>query len=116
MTNKMTQKDYFNAMVEIFKEMGRDDLADFCKGRIDVLDKKAQNKKATATQQANVGIKAEILANLSAEGATVTDIQAKSATLSALSNQKVSALLRQLVESGEVVKSIDKKKAYFSLA
>ena len=45
---------------------------------------------------------------------TVSDIQSKSETLSALSNQKVSALLRQLVEAGEVVKVVDKKKSYFS--
>ena len=36
--------------------------------------------------------------------------------LSALSNQKVSALVRQLVESGDVVKTTDKKKSIFSLA
>lgn len=116
MTNKMTQKDFYNEMVAIFKGMDRNDLVEFCEGRIAVLDKKSANKKATATQEANVGIKAEILEVLTNEGATVTDIQAKSETLSALSNQKVSALLRQLVESGQVVKTIDKKKAFFSLA
>jgi hypothetical protein len=36
--------------------------------------------------------------------------------LGGLSNQRVSALLRQLVESGEVVKTIDKKKSYFAVA
>ena len=46
----------------------------------------------------------------------LTEIQAKSAVLSELSNQRVSALLRQMIEAGEVVKTTDKKKSYFALA
>ena len=32
------------------------------------------------------------------------------------SNQKLSALLKKLVEAGKVTKVVDKKKSYFSLA
>jgi len=32
------------------------------------------------------------------------------------SNQKLSALLKQLVESNQVVKTVDKKKSYFTVA
>ena len=53
---------------------------------------------------------------MSDKGMTVTEIQSKDNVLGDLSNQKVSALIRQLVESGEVVKTVDKKKSYFSLA
>ena len=64
-----------------------------------------------------MGIKATILEVLATIGSgTVTDIQNGSEELSALSNQKVSALVRQLVDSKEVVKTTDKKKSIFSLA
>lgn len=32
------------------------------------------------------------------------------------SNQKLSALLKQMVDNGEVVRTMDKKKAYFEVA
>ena len=47
------------------------------------------------------------------EYATITDIQNANAELGAYSNQKISALLKQLVDNKEVDKMIDKKKAYF---
>ena len=89
----------------------------YLENELALLDKKAQNKKATKTQEQNVGIKATILKVLATIGSgTVTDIQNGNEELSTLSNQKVSALVRQLVESGDVVKTTDKKKSIFSLA
>lgn len=116
MTNKMTQRDYFNEIIALAKANDRDDLAEFCEGRIAVLDKKAGNKKPTKTQEENEVLKGVILDTLTNEGVTVTDLQAKDETLSGLSNQRVSALLRQLVTDGKVAKVVDKKKSYFSLA
>ena len=113
---KMTQRDYFNEVVELAKANGRDDLVEFAKGRIAVLDKKAENKKPTKTQEENVAIKNEIASVLTNEGATVTEIQSKSEMLGGLSNQRVSALLRQMIADGVVVKTVDKKKSYFALA
>ena len=113
---KMTQRDYFNEVVELAKANGRDDLVEFAKGRIAVLDKKAENKKPTKTQEENVAIKNEIASVLTSEGATVTEIQSKSEMLGGLSNQRVSALLRQMIADGVVVKTVDKKKSYFALA
>ena len=115
MTNKMTIRDYFNEVIELAKANDRDDLVEFAESRIAVLDKKSANKKPTKTQEENEGIKAEILTNLTEEGVTVTELQSKSDMLGGLSNQKVSALLRQLSSEGKVAKTVDKKKAYFSL-
>jgi hypothetical protein len=116
MANKMTQRDYFKEIIALAEENGREDIVTFAQGRIEMLDKKAGSKKPTKTQAENVAIKDEILSVLTTVGATVTDIQAKSEMLGALSNQKVSALLRQMVEDGTVVKSTEKKKSYFALA
>jgi len=116
MTNKMTQKDFYNEIIALAKANDREDIVEFAEGRIAVLDRKAGNKKPTKTQEENEVLKGVILNTLTAEGVTVTELQAKSEELSALSNQRVSALLRQLVVNGEVVKTVDKKKSYFSLA
>ena len=114
--NKMTQRDYFNEVITLAEQNGRDDLVEFAKGRIALLDKKANAKKPTKTQEENVAIKDEIMSVLTEEGVTVSDLQSKSDVLGSLSNQRVSALLRQLVTEGQVVKTVDKKKSFFSLA
>ena len=115
MANKITKKEMFTMIKAQVKDNA--EMVAFIDHEIELLDKKASNKKATKTQKANVGIKSTILAIL--EGAkpmTVTEMQGASAELGELSNQKVSALVRQLVEAGEVVKTIDKKVSRFSLA
>lgn len=116
MANKMTQKDYFNEIIALARANDRMDIVTFAEGRIEALNKKSGSKKPTKTQEENVSLKEEIVSVLTSEGATVTEIQTKSETLGTLSNQRVSALLKQLVEAGRVVKTIDKKKSYFSLA
>ena len=115
MANKITKKEMFTMIKAQVKDNA--EMVAFIDHEIELLDKKASNKKATKTQEANVGIKSTILAVL--EGAkpmTVTEMQGASAELGELSNQKVSALVRQLVEAGKVVKTIDKKVSRFSLA
>ena len=115
MANKITKKEMFTMIKAQVKDNA--EMVAFIDHEIELLDKKASNKKATKTQEANVGIKSTILTVL--EGAkpmTVTEMQGASAELGELSNQKVSALVRQLVEVGKVVKTIDKKVSRFSLA
>lgn len=116
MGNKKTIRDYFNDVIALAAANDRQDLVDFAEGRIAVLDKKASAKKPTKTQEENKVFKVEILNVLSEEGMTVSELQAKSEVLGGLSNQRVSALLRQLVSEGTVTKTIDKKKSYFALA
>ena len=47
---------------------------------------------------------------------TITDLNKNIDGLSELSNQKISALVRQLVESGKVIREEVKRKAYFHKA
>lgn len=117
MTNKITKREVIGMMMNEEVVKANPTYVAYLENELALLDKKAQNKKATKTQEQNVGIKSTILEVLATIGSgTVTDIQNGSEELSALSNQKVSALVRQLVESGEVVKTTDKKKSIFSLA
>lgn len=117
MANKITKKEVIGMMMNEEVIKANPTYVAYLENELALLNKKAQNKKATKTQEQNVGIKATILEVLATIGSgTVTDIQNGNEELSILSNQKVSALVRQLVESGEVVKTIDKKKSIFSLA
>lgn len=112
---KFTKSQMFAMIKDVEGVKENAEMVAFIDHELELLAKKSANKKPTKTQEENEGIKAEILNVLSTEGMTVTEVQAKSEMLSGLSNQRVSALLRQLVASGEVVKSVDKKKSYFSL-
>ena len=117
MANKITKREVIGMMMNEEVVKANPTYVAYLENELALLDKKAQNKKATKTQEQNVGIKATILKVLATIGSgTVTDIQNGNEELSALSNQKVSALVRQLVESGEVVKTTDKKRSIFSLS
>lgn len=82
------------------------------------LAKRSSGKKGlTKTQKANVEVKETIKVVLAEVGEMVTVTELISdERLSAYTNQKISALLRQLVEAGEVTKVIEGKKARFGLA
>ena len=117
MANKITKREVIGMMMNEEVVKANPTYVAYLENELALLNKKAQNKKATKTQEQNVGIKATILEVLATIGSgTVTDIQNGNEELSTLSNQKVSALIRQLVESGEVVRTTDKKKSIFSLA
>ena len=116
MANKITKREVIGMMMNEEVVKANPTYVAYLENELALLDKKASNKKATKTQEENVGIKATILEVLATIGrGTVTDIQNSNEKLSALSNQKVSALVRQLVESGKVVKTVEKKKSIFSL-
>ena len=113
---KMTKRDYFTAILEKYP-LTADEKA-FVEHELDLLAKKnASDKKPTAQQTANEGIKTAILEGMTPNRLyTVTEIQKEVLKGAELSNQKVTALLRQLKDAGLVVKTEDKRKSYFSLA
>ena len=113
---KMTKRDYFTAILEKYP-LTADEKA-FVEHELDLLAKKnASDKKPTAQQTANEGIKTAILEGMTPNRLyTVTEIQKEIPECAELSNQKVSALIRQLKDAGLVVKTEDKQKSYFSLA
>ena len=73
-----------------------------------------ENRKPTKAQLANEEFKAKVLAVLTETPASVTEIMAKDESLSALSNQKVSALVNALVEDGKATKTTEKRKSLFA--
>ena len=76
------------------------------------------DKKPTKTQQENEVLKGYIMEvlTLNKTPMTIAQIQAEDIELKDLTNQKMSALLKQLVDSNQVVKTKDKKATLFGLA
>ena len=117
MANKITKREVINAMLANEVISANSTWVAYLENELALIEKKAANKKSTKTQEENKGIKSVILDTLASIGSgTITDIQNANSDLAELSNQKVSALVRQLMETGEVVKTTDKKKSIFSLA
>ena len=115
MANKLTQRDYFNMIIEEMNKIGRTDLVEFCEDRIEKLSRKSGSTKPTKTQIENEGIK-DIIVEVLAEVAPATATAIATDPRVGVSNQKVTALLRQLVADGKVVRTEDKGKALFSVA
>ena len=73
-------------------------------------------KILTAEQKKNEGIKEQLIEVLARceEPQQIKDLM-RMEEFSGYSNQKLSALLKKLVDSNQVVKTTDKKKSYFSI-
>lgn len=82
------------------------------------FEKKASTeRKPTATQVENAGYKEAILEAMADGGKyTISDLMKNAPALGELSNQRVSAIVRQLTLAGDVVRIEEKRKAYFQLA
>lgn len=80
------------------------------------IDKKnSAERKPTATQTENVGLKSAILVGMeSGKAYTIGDLMKAIPELADLTNQRVSALVRQLKDDGLVVREEIKRKAYFT--
>ena len=117
-TKKITKATRFNQLLSIDAVKSNPDLVAFIEHELELLAKKnASDKKPTATQIANNGIKETILDTLADNKVmTITEMQKSNVDLADLSNQKISALVRQLIAEGLVKKEEIKRKAYFSLA
>lgn len=115
---KMTQKEMFAELIKLAEENERLDLVEFCNGRIAQIEKKASASGQTKTQAENEKIKIVIAEELTriARAVTISELLKESEELGQYSNQKLSALLKQMVESGIVTRVVDKKKTMFKIA
>jgi predicted transcriptional regulator len=113
---KTTKREKFEMLKALSEVQANPMLMEFIDHELELLAKKnSAEKKPTAQQVANEGIKQVILDVLMENGGlmTITDIQKASAELSDLSNQKLTALVRQLKDAELVEKTEDKRKSYF---
>lgn len=112
MAKKLTVvEQYENIIAKVEGVLSAEEIK-FLNERKDLHAKKNASRKPTKAQEENEGLKAEILEYMEVgKSYTITEIQK---ALGIESNQKTSALVRQLKESGLVVRSEVKGKAYFS--
>ena len=117
-TKKITKRDHFNSLLAIEEVQKNPVLVEFIEHELELLAKKnSADKKPTAQQTANEAIKKSILEAMEENRLyTITELQKSSPECAELSNQRVSSLMRQLKDSGLVVRTEDKRKAYFSKA
>ena len=113
---KVTKRERYAELLALNEVKGNPELVAFIEHEIELLNKKASGeKKPSAVQVANEGIK-EVIYNVLAENGkamTITEIQKSDEELTAMSNQRISALVRQLKEEGRVERFEEKRKAYF---
>ena len=114
---KLTKKDLFGQARELAVANGREDLVAFIDHELELLAKKASTSGESKTQKENLVIMDKLyneLANMD-RAVTISEFQANSEYASTLSNQKISALFKKMKEAGKIVKTIEKKKSYFSI-
>ena len=114
MEKKMTKREMFEQIKRNYDLTQAE--VDFIDHELELLAKKnSADKKPTKVQVENEGIKAEILEGMEVGKAyTITDLIKEVPAVAELSNQRVSALVRQLVADGSVVRTEEKRKAYFT--
>ena len=121
MEKKMTKKEMFTLIATLNAD--NQEIVDFCNHEIELLERKKSqgNAKANEKMDMQVELVFNALESLN-KMVTVSDL-IKETDLTDLENesgvvstQKVSALLKKLVDSGRVKKFTDKKKTFFAIA
>ena len=118
---KLTKKDRFNQLLEIPAVQADAELVAFIEHELELLTNKNKakdgEKKLTEKQLENEKVK-EILLNFMEPNNlyAVSDFQKKVEVCAEMSNQKVSALLRQLKLEEKVERIEDKRKVFWKLA
>ena len=120
-TKKMTHKDYITALLDMPEVQNYPGMTEFIEGRITALEKKASApKKESEADKVKSGIKADVLAFLSAnEGKkfTITQMMKSVPNLPAeISNQRLTSLVTQMVRENEVERVVEKRVSYFTIA
>lgn len=117
MEKKLTKKEVFGMLLEVKEVASNEIFVEFINHELELLDRKASKSTQTKTQVENENIKYDIMVALQEidKPMTITDIQKNNEIMATYSNQKLSALLNQLVKEEKVNKIVDKKKSYFTV-
>lgn len=115
MTKKITKRERFEMLLNIGEIAKNPELVEFINHEIELLANKNGSKAETKTQKENMAIKETIHSELARVGTAVTisELQERSEVMGNYTNQKLSALLKQLCEAGRVNKTSVKGKTYF---
>lgn len=112
---KLTKIEMFQKIME---GLTNQEEIDFIAHEIELLEsKKSAIKKPTANQIENEQFKTEIIELLERTRGkfTILGLQKCVPSLEHVSNQRISAIMKQLCDAGLVVKEYEKRKPYFSI-
>ena len=121
MTKKMTKKEMFAMVIGVVggsEVENKAEMLEFLNHEVALLEKKNSRSGQTKTQKENEILlgKLEVALAEYSKPITISELMKTSShEVATLSNQKLSALMKKLVEGGKVVKTTEKKKSYFSL-
>ena len=116
-TTKVTKRMRFEALLAMENIKNDPDMVKFLEHEIELLSKKSGGSSSpTKLQKENADLKDSILEAMEPNVLyTITDMIKSFDFLAEMTNQKVSALVRQLVNENLVERIEDKKKTYFKL-
>lgn len=112
----MTKREMYAVIAEAMAD--NEEVVAFCKHETELLDRKASYKSNKPSKKSveNESIKAKIIEILSSADSPLTISEIRDTLSEDFSSQKISALLTQLIKAETVVKTYEKKVAYFGLA
>lgn len=114
-TKKPTKRETITLIKELLANNAQ--VVAYCDHELELLARKSSSSAPTAKQVENEAIKNTIVALLAdiAKPVTISELQAQYPELANYSNQKLTSLFTQLKDEKRVVRTTDKKKAYFSI-
>lgn len=120
---KITKRDNFmeiRALIinaEMLEDSKKEQYTAFIDHELELLDKKANAKSSSKNTKEQEELMAQIVDTLReiGRGVTISELQKESEKMAEYSNQKLSAMLKKLVDNDQVKKIVDKKKSYFSI-
>lgn len=117
--NKMTKRDWYAVLVGIVEGSDyadKDGALDFINHEVELLAKKSGKTGKTKVQKENEVLIEQVFDELATmdKPMTVTELQGASEFFAQFSNQKLSALLKKLVDAERIDKTVEGKKSYFS--
>ena len=115
MTNAMALEIALEVLKETDAEKYTEVIEKLDKMLIQVNKKSSANRKPTATQLENEGLKEKIVEYLVNTGnrLTVSEMMKEIEGLKELSNQRVTSLVTFLYKEGKIDREVEKRKAYF---
>lgn len=127
---KVTKKENFENLLKIKEVKNNAELVEFIEHEIELLNRKSASRKLgiTKASQQNIEIMQKIKEVLTKqnEPIMIKDLL-KNTELSeyiyedkdeikTLTSQKISALIKKMLDNGEVKRTVEKSNAYFSIA
>ena len=124
---KITKRERFTQILNLAEVQSNEELTKFVEHEIELLDRKsASGKGATPMQKKNAEFAKAIIEEMTANPNkiyTITDLIKSVEPLATfkdeegnpISNQKVSAIVSQLVKNGSVERITEKRRSYFKI-